>query len=403
MPSLIENSKGQFPAFNGPLKDWSYLDSAATTQKPMSVIQAVSNFYINENANIHRGLYDLSAQTTRHYEEVRRKVKNFIGASGDYEIAFTSGTTESINIVSHSVAETVNEGDEILISAMEHHSNLIPWQQVCLQKKAILKIIPVDSSGDLELTSLNPLLTAKTKLVALTHISNTLGTINPIGEIIERCHKKNIPVLIDAAQSVSHIPINVSEMNVDFLAFSAHKMFGPMGTGVLFVKKNYRELIKPISFGGGAIKQVTFNETKFREFPFSVEAGTPNIAGVMGLGAAIDFLKDMNGDDWRDQSQQLASLLRDKLKSHSFVSVVGNPKKYSGIVTFVVDGIHAHDVAGYLSDKKIAVRAGHHCTQPLHEQLGLTATVRASFSIYNSVEDVERLVSALIDMKKFWS
>ena len=399
---MKNDPKSQFPIFNDSLQGWVYLDNAATTQKPESVIHAVVNFYTNENANVHRGLYDLSAQATRHFEDVRRKVKSFIGASSEYEIAFTNGTTESINIVANSLTPTLQEGDEMLVSAMEHHSNLIPWQQACLKSKSFLKVIPVNEAGDLPMSQVRGLITSKTKLVAITHLSNTLGTINPINEIIEISHKKDVPVLIDAAQSVNHIPINVAQLDVDFLAFSAHKMFGPMGTGVLFVKKSHHDLIKPILFGGGAIKEVTLSETKFREFPFSVEAGTPNVAGVVGLGAAIDFLNSWNPEELKNQSQQLATLLREKLKLFSFVSVIGQPREYSSIVAFVVKGIHAHDVASYLSDKKIAVRAGHHCTQPLHDQLGLPATVRASFSIYNTIDDVNRLTDAIGDIKKFW-
>jgi cysteine desulfurase/selenocysteine lyase len=399
----IKFLKNQFPIFKGALAGWSYLDNAATTQKPQTVIQAISDFYQDGNANIHRGLYELSSVATQRYEEVRKEVKSFLGASHESEIAFTSGTTESINIIANSFRHLLKEGDEVLISAMEHHSNLIPWQQACLETKAILKVIPVSQKGELVLDDLPRLLSAKTKIVAVSYISNTLGTINPIVEIVGLAHQKKIPVLIDAAQAAGHYKIDVSQLDVDFLAFSAHKMFGPMGTGVLYVKKKYHELIRPLMFGGGAIRDVHFGVTKFREFPFCVEPGTPHVPGVIGLGTAIDFLFLLDWNLNAKNMHQLATLMRERLKSLPFVSVIGSPQNYSGIVSFFVEGIHAHDVASFLADQKIAVRAGHHCTQPLHEQLGVPASVRVSFALYNTADDVERIHSALVDLKKFWS
>lgn len=400
--TLPSDNKKLFPIFDSTLKDWAYLDNAATTQKPQSVIQSISNFYTNDNANIHRGLYDLSEQATRHYENTRRKVKEFLNAAKSSEIAFTSGTTEAINIVAHSFLHNLNSGDEIVISAMEHHANLIPWQQLCLNKNAFLKIIPLTPNGDLDLKSFKSLVSSKTKLVALTHVSNTIGTINPIEEIITICHNTNVPVLIDAAQSVSHLKIDVSDLDVDFLVFSAHKMFGPMGTGVLFANERHHDSIRPLSFGGGAIKKVSFQETKFRAYPFSVEAGTPNVAGVIGLGTAIDFIQSFQPDELKIHSEQLAGSLREVLKSIPGITIAGNPKNPGTIISFIVNEIHAHDVASFLADKKIAVRAGHHCTQPLHEHMGWPATIRASFSIYNSMEDVERLIKSISELKNFW-
>jgi cysteine desulfurase/selenocysteine lyase len=397
---MIENSIEDFPIFNESLRGWSYLDNAATTQRPLSVIQSISNFYTNNNANIHRGLYELSASATRQYESVRSTIKSFLGAAHTNEIAFTSGTTESVNIISNSLV--ISKGDNIVISAMEHHSNWVPWQQLCARTGATLTVLPLEPSGDISLKTLDNQLSGKTKLIAIAHISNVLGTINNVEEIVLMAHHKNIPVLIDGAQSVGHIPLHVSDLDVDFLVFSAHKMFGPMGTGVLVAKQKHHESIRPLIFGGGAIKTVQTGETQFRDFPYCVEAGTPNVPGVLGLGWAIDYLSTYSLRDIHEHTRQLATQLREKLSALAYVKVIGHPEKLAGIVPFVVEGIHAHDVASFLAEKKIAVRAGHHCAQPLHDQLGLPATVRASFSIYNSVKDVDHLANALVDLKKFW-
>ena len=398
----LSRIKSLFPIF-AEKPNLVYLDNAATTQKPGSVIETVTNFYRHENANIHRGLYELSSSATQRYEDVRKKVKDFIGAKTEKEIAFTKGATESINIVANSWTNILNEGDNIIISGMEHHANLIPWQQLCKHKKANLLVISVSEDGDLALDQLNDLLDNRTKMLAITHLSNTLGTINPIHDIISKAHQHNVPVLIDAAQSVGHHPMNVGELDADFLVFSAHKMFGPMGTGVLYVKEKYHPRIQPFNFGGGAIREVTLGETSFMDFPFGLEAGTQHVAGVLGLGAAIDFINQLDLNETSNDATQLAFFLRDRLQSLGFVKVVGHPKKFGSIVSFVVDGIHPHDAAGFLAEHQIAVRAGHHCTQPLHEMMGLMATVRVSFSIYNTVEEVDKIIAALLELKKFWS
>lgn len=402
MSQSLPNIKSSFPIFKGN-PELIYLDNAATTQKPSSVIEAISEFYTHENANIHRGLYELSSKATLHYEDVRKKVNHFIGAKSEKEIAFTKGTTEAINIVANSFAHLLNEGDNIVVSAMEHHANLIPWQQVCLRKKASLRVIPLNDEGDLILENVNQLLDSRTKLMAVAHISNALGTINPIEEIISIAHKKKILVLVDAAQSIGHYPLSVSDLDIDFLAFSAHKMFGPMGTGVLFAKEIHHAHMHPLNFGGGAIREVSFGETKFMDYPFCLEAGTPHVAGVVGLGAAVDFLNQLDLKTTSEYTHQLASNFKNELQSLGFVKVIGNQKKSGGIVSFVVECIHAHDVASFLAEQQIAVRAGHHCTQPLHDRLGLPATVRASFSIYNTLEDVDKTIFALRELKKFWS
>ncbi len=403
MALSLKSIKSQFPIF----AHWPalvYLDSAATSQKPHSVIQTISQFYEKENASVHRGLYELSSKATQRYEAVRNKVCELIGAHNAKTIAFTKGTTESINIVAQSfLKKNLKPGDNVVISAMEHHANLIPWQQVCKQTGARLQIIPVNPLGELIFENLDNLLDHSTKMVAITHISNVLGTINPVEEIISRAHKKNIPVLIDAAQSAGHYAIDVTKWNVDFLVFSAHKMFGPMGAGVLFCKDELARQVDPFNFGGGSIKNVEFGNTEFLDYPYNLESGTPNVSGIIGLGAAIDFIQQLNMEEVGIHTEDLSTYFKVKLKSLGFVKTVGDPKKFSSIISFQVKDIHPHDVAGFLAHQNIAVRAGHHCAQPLLDSMGVNATVRVSFSIYNTKEDVDRTVEALVELKKFWS
>lgn len=395
--------KSLFPIFSHH-PELVYLDNAATSQKPLSVIQAMNNFYETENANVHRGLYSLSATATRRYEEVRKKAAGLIGASSPETIAFTKGTTESINIVAFGfLKKKLRSGDNVVITAMEHHANLIPWQQVCKQTGAMLNIIPVNAEGDLELSNITQLITPRTRMLAITHICNVLGTINPIDEIISAAHKQNIPVLIDAAQSAGHYPLNVNQLDADFLVFSAHKMFGPFGMGILYSKKEFQHEIEPLTFGGGSIKNVEFGETEFLPYPYNLEAGTPNLSGVIGLGAAIDFLQTVEMDKVLIHTNTMASYFKEKLKSINGISPVGNPKQSAGIVSFVSDNIHPHDVASYLGNSHIAIRAGHHCAQPLLESMGIQSTARVSFAMYNTMEDVDKTINALIDLKKFWS
>jgi cysteine desulfurase / selenocysteine lyase len=399
----VKSIKPHFPIFSH-RPELIYLDNAATSQKPKSVIQSLTDFYEKENANVHRGLYELSAKATQRFEEVRKKVGGLIGASDPSSIAFTKGTTESINIVAQGfLKKKLLPGDNVVISAMEHHANLIPWQQVCAQSQASLRIIPVNDNGELVLEKLDGLLDKQTKMVAVTHISNVLGTINPIDEIISAAHKKNIPVLIDGAQSVGHYPFDVKKADSDFLVFSAHKMFGPLGTGVLYCKEEFARQVDPFNYGGGSIKSVTFDQTEFMDYPHNLEAGTANISGVIGLGAAIDFIQQLDLIETIDHVKNLGSYFREKLKSLGGIKIVGNPKNFSGIVSFCLENIHAHDVAGFLANENIAVRAGHHCAQPLLEAMGVPATVRVSFSIYNTKEDVDKTVEALASLKKFWS
>jgi cysteine desulfurase/selenocysteine lyase len=394
--------KSRFPVFqHKPLL--VFADNASTTQKPLEVIKATSDFYEFGCANVHRGLYRLSEEATWQYENARKKVAGFIGAKNNRTIAFTKGTTEAINIIAQGFLHPiVKEGDEVVITAMEHHANLIPWQQVCRERRAVLKVLPVDGNGDLVMDELPILINARTKLIAVTHISNTLGTINPVKEIIRLAHDHHIPVLVDAAQSVSQYPIQVDDMQPDFLVFSAHKMFGPMGVGVLYAREDHHEKITPLIFGGGAIRNVEFDNTEFMDYPRSLEAGTPNVSGILGLGAAIDFIKELDLKHALAHVEGLANNLRSGLHEQGF-EVIGNAIHKSGIISFVHEKIHPHDIASYLASKDIAVRAGHHCTQPLLHQLGVTATVRASFAVYNTKDDVDQILTALNGLKEFWA
>jgi cysteine desulfurase / selenocysteine lyase len=387
--------RSQFPIFqNHP--DLVYLDSASTTQKPMCVIEAEMNFYTHQNANIHRGVYDLAVTATQVYEATREKVQKFIHANASKEIIFTSGATEGINLVAQSFAlPNLSKGDNIIISAMEHHGNLIPWQQICLQKKAELRIIPMNTEGVLELSSLDSLLNEKTKLLAVTHISNTLGTVNPIEEIINKAHQHNVPVLVDVSQSITSYVLDVQALDIDFLIFSAHKLFGPTGVGVLYGKEKYLTKMTPYKFGGDMIRDVSFEKTMFATLPNKFEAGTPNIAGVVGLGAAIEFVENIGRININNHMQSLLTYAETKLSSIDNLEIIGNATQKSGIISFILRGIHPHDVASILSSQNIAIRAGHHCTQPIMDFFELPGTNRVSFSIYNTFEDIDKLIDAL--------
>jgi cysteine desulfurase / selenocysteine lyase len=387
--------RSEFPIFqNHP--DLVYLDSASTTQKPLSVIEAEMNFYTNQNANIHRGVYGLAVMATQVYEGTRDKVRKFINAHDSKEIIFTSGATEGINLVAQSFAfQNLEEGDNIIISAMEHHGNLIPWQQICLLKKAELRIIPMNTEGVLELNALDTLLNNKTKIIALTHISNTLGTVNPIEEIIKKAHQQNVPVLIDAAQSITSHILDVQTLDIDFLVFSAHKLFGPTGVGILYGKEKYLNSMSPYKFGGDMIKDVSFEKTSFASLPNKFEAGTPNIAGVVGLGAAIDFIENIGRLNIKSHIQSLLTYAETKLSAIENLKIIGKSPQKSGIISFLLRGIHPHDVASILSSQNIAIRAGHHCTQPIMDFYDLPGTNRVSFSIYNTFEDIDKLINAI--------
>ncbi len=402
MALSIKNIKSLFPIFTH-RPDLVYLDNASTSQKPQSVIRTVNDFYERENASVHRGLYELSTEATRKYEGVRKKVSQLLDTDNPLSIAFTKGTTESINLVAQGfVRKQLSPGDNIVISSMEHHANLIPWQQVCKQTGAFLKIIPITAQGELRLKEIESIVDSRTKLVAITHISNVLGTINPISEIIALAHKKQVPVMVDAAQSAGHHPISVKEWDADFVAFSAHKMFGPMGTGVLCSKPEFWPQIDPLLFGGGAIKNVTFEKTDFQDYPYKLEAGTAHVPGVIGLGAAVDFIQSLDLQEASNHTHDLCIYFKQKLLSLGTAELLGSPTNFGSIASFQMEKIHPHDVASFLAQANIAVRAGHHCAQPLLESMGVPATVRVSLAIYNTREDVDKTIEALMSLKKFW-
>jgi len=387
--------KKDFPIFET-YPQLIYLDNAATTQKPKQVINAITQYYQAENANIHRGIYDLSTVATQKYEAARQKIKHYFTIPQSGEIIFTKGTTESINLVAQSfIFPNLSEGDNIVISAMEHHANLVVWQQICIQKKANLRIIPITKAGELILETLDDLLDERTKILSLIHISNTLGTINPIEAIITKAHEKNIPVLIDGAQSVLHHSINIEELDADFFVFSGHKLLGPTGIGVLYSKKQLLAQMKPYQFGGAMIRSVNFEKTTFAPIPQKFEAGTPNIVGAIGLGAALDYLAQFDKGELEAHTNILKDLATIKLLENEQVRIIGTAKEKSGIISFILEGVHPHDAATFLNEQNIAVRVGHHCTQPLMQFYGISGTLRASFTLYNTEDDVKALIRGI--------
>ena len=391
----MKNLYKEFPIFKT-YPNLVYLDSASTTQKPQSVIDAEMDFYKTLNANVHRGIYPLAASATRSYEATREKVARFLNTPSVNEVIFTSGTTDAVNLVATSFAmDRVGVGDEIVISAMEHHSNLIPWQQVCLRKGAKLVVIPFNTEGVLSMSDFGFRISERTKLVAVTHISNTLGTVNPIAEIILLAHKKNVPVFVDAAQSAASHVLDVQALDVDFLAFSGHKLFGPTGVGVLYAKKKWLDMMSPYRFGGEMIRDVTFEKTVFAPIPQKFEAGTPNIAGVVGLAAAIDFVESIGRDVIKAHLDELLVYATAELLKIDGLEIIGRAAEKSAIVSFILRGCHPHDVATILGQNGVCIRAGNHCTQPIMDFFEIAGTVRASFSIYNDFRDVEALVGGL--------
>ncbi len=393
----------QFPIFKHH-PNLVYLDSAATTQKPKIVIEGITQFYEKENANIHRGIYDLAAKATQKYESVRLKVADFIGTKNPSEIVYTSGTTAAINLVANSfLLPRLAKDDEVLISAMEHHANMIPWQMACKAKDANLRVIPIDKAGNLDLAAYRDMLSSKTKMVAVVHISNTLATINPIAEMIELAHQQNIPFLVDGAQSTAHYPIDVQALDCDFFTFSGHKLFGPTGIGVLYGKLAHLEAMPPYQLGGDMIRTVTYQEATFAPPPQRFEAGTTNIAGVIGLGYAIDFLSQFDKKEIANYVKHLGELTREKLLTINDLSIIGNAQHKTGIVSFVLKNVHPHDVATFLGSANIAIRAGHHCTQPLMDFYEIPATSRASFSIYNNKNEIDFLVEEVKNIQAFFN
>ena len=373
-----------------------YLDNAATTQKPRAVIEAIQRYYTEENANIHRGVHHLSEYATRKYEAARGAIRQFIGARSTREIIFTRGTTEGINLVAASYGRAnIGAGDEIIVSAMEHHSNIVPWQMLCQEKGARLRVVPVNDHGELLMDEFEKLLSPRTKLVSIVHISNSLGTINPVRRIIELAHAAGAVVLLDAAQSVAHTPVDVQSLDCDFLAFSGHKLFGPTGIGVLYGKQALLEAMPPYQGGGDMISSVTFEHTTYNHLPHKFEAGTPHIEGVIGLGEAIAYVESVGLGAIAAHEQRLLDYGTTLLAELPKIHLIGTAKEKAGILSFVVEGVHPHDVGTILDTEGIAIRAGHHCTRPVMDRFGIPATARASLSLYNTTADLDALVRGL--------
>ncbi len=386
--------------YNRPLV---YFDNAASTQKPVQVIRAISGYYETDNCNIHRGVHFLSQRATEAYEETRKVVQRFINAASSSEIIFTKGTTESINLVASSFGKQyISPGDEVLISIMEHHSNIVPWQQMCLDRGAKVKFIPIHENGELDMEAFRKMVNEKTKLVAITHVSNVLGTINPVKEIIAYAHTYGIPVLVDGAQSIPHLGADMHDLDCDFYCFSGHKMYAPMGIGVLYGKEKFLETLPPYQSGGEMIKEVHTDRTTFNELPFKFEAGTPNVEGVYGLHAAILYLQNLGLDNIRNYENEILKYATDKLTAMGDIRIIGTAKEKTSLISFLIGTIHPYD-AGVIIDKMgIAVRTGHHCAMPLIEWYKIPATVRASFAFYNTVEEIDSLVEAIIRVKQMF-
>ena len=383
-----------------------YLDSAATSQKPTSVIEAVSNYYRFDNSNVHRGVHTLGTRATDAYEGAREKIRKFINAKSTQEIVYTRGTTTALNLVASSYGRAnLGEGDEIIITYMEHHSNLIPWQQVAKQTGATLKYFPLQEDGTLTIEDVRSTITPNTKIVALTMVSNVLGTMNPIKEIAQIAHENGAVIVVDGAQGAPHLGIDVQDLDIDFLAFSGHKMCAPTGIGVLYGKKQLLENMEPIEFGGEMIDFVGLHESTWKELPWKFEGGTPIIAGAIGLGAAIDFLQEIGLDNILEHEHKLAAYALEKMSTIEGLTIYGpaEAEKRAGVITFNLSDVHPHDVATVLDAEGIAVRAGHHCAQPLMKWLNVSATARASFYLYNTEEDIDKLVEGLAKTKEYFS
>ncbi|HWL22630.1 MAG TPA: cysteine desulfurase [Ureibacillus sp.] len=383
-----------------------YLDSAATSQKPKQVLDVIRKYYDLDNSNVHRGVHTLGNRATDSYEGAREKIRKFINAKSTKEIIYTRGTTTSLNTVASSYGrQTVQEGDEIVISYMEHHSNLIPWQQLAKEKNAVLKYFDLEEDGTITLETVRNTITDKTKIVAVTMASNVLGTINPIKEIAEIAHEHGAVIVVDAAQAAPHMPIDVQDLNVDFLGFSGHKMCGPTGIGVLYGKEALLEEIEPIEFGGEMIDFVDLFDSTWKELPWKFEGGTPNIAGAIGLGAAVDFLTEIGLENIANHEHELVEYALSEMDKIGGISIYGprDPNKRCGLITFNLEGVHPHDLATVLDMNGIAIRAGHHCAQPLMKWLQCTATARASFYMYNTKEDIDRLVEGLRGAKEYFN
>lgn len=402
MSYSIENIRRDFPllrrdVYNTPLV---YLDNGATTQKPLSVIECVNQYHTYKNSSIHRGVHYLSEQATEDFENARRTVQQFIHAAHPHEIIFTAGTTASINGVAFSFGEQfIREGDEIIITEMEHHANIVPWQMLCIRKKATLKVIPFSDEGLLRVDLLDALITDKTRLIAVIHVSNTLGTVNPVEAIIKKAHLRNVAVLVDGAQSVQHYPIDVQQMDCDFFVFSGHKIYGPTGTGILYGKEKWLEELPPWQGGGEMVDVVTFENTTYNGLPFKFEAGTPNYIGVIGLAAALKYVSSLGLENIASHENQLLEYGTRKLNELGYITFYGNSRPKSSIISFNLRDIHPYDAGMVLDKLGIAVRTGTHCAQPVMQHYGIGGTIRASLALYNTVEEIDALVEGVKKVK----
>ena len=394
---ILENIRNEFPILDQKIngEDLVYLDNAASTQKPKSVINAIKDYYENDHSNVHRGVHTLSVRATEAYENARCKVADFLNSPNKHQIIFTKGTTESVNLIASSVTNLIQENDEILISSMEHHSNIVPWQELCKRTGAVLKVIPINKNGELLIDEYESMVSDKTKLVSVVHLSNTLGSINPIEDVIRIAKSYDVITMIDGAQAAGHLPIDVQELDCDFYLFSGHKIFGPTGIGVLYGKEEILNKIDPYQFGGEMILKVTFEETTYNDLPHKFEAGTPNIAGAVGIGASIDFINSLDRDLCHQYEMELHDYALEKLEKIEGINIIGKSTNKSAIISFVIEGMHPHDIGTIINQKGIAVRTGHHCTMPLMDFYGIPGTVRASFSIYNNHAEVDKLIDAI--------
>ncbi len=402
----IPQIRADFPILSEQIrgKQLVYLDNGASTQKPQSVIDAERYYYEHQYANIHRGVHYLSQIGTDLYENVRRQIQQFIHAKHEHEIIYTKGTTNAINLVAYTFGRKfIQEGDEIVVTEMEHHSNIVPWQMLCEEKKCVLKYIPLQPDGSIRLEDAEQLITPKTKLVSVTYVSNALGTINPIQELIALAHKNGAKILIDAAQAIQHFTIDVQALNCDFLVFSGHKIYGPTGTGILYGKEDILNAMPPFEGGGDMIKTVSFKGTEFNDLPFKFEAGTPNIAGCIALGTAIEYVQQLGLESIRQYETELLDYATAQLSQIEGLKIYGTAAHKSSVISFLLDGIHPYDVGVILDNMGIAIRTGHHCAQPVMDHFGIPGTCRATFAFYNTKEEVDALVAGIIKAKKMLS
>ena len=393
----VNDIRNDFPILETKISNSNliYFDNGATTQKPKVVIDRLANYYIHENSNVHRGAHYLSQTATESFENARNYTAGFINAQSSKNIIFTKGTTESINLVANGFADFITQGDEIIISQMEHHSNLVPWQQLCIKNGAKLKVVNILPDGRLDVNDFKKLISDKTKLVAITHISNVLGTINPVKEIVEIAHKVSVPVLIDGAQAIAHVPVDVNYIDCEFYAFSAHKAYGPMGVGVLYGKKEWLNKLSPYHYGGEMISNVTIEKTTFNELPYKFEAGTPNVGGVLGMEEALRYIETIGITSIKQYEDRLLEYASNKLESIKELKIIGTASEKTAVLSFIIDGIHPYDLGTLLDQMGVAIRTGNHCAQPLVDSLGITGTIRASFAIYNTFEEVDLFFTAL--------